>query len=865
MAPAGLPIRSIVLATSASGPDGDYGATPLNVVSDYQTNLFTGGFTTGYDFALPPAAAGAAPSLHLAYNSGAVDAVGPDTNSQPSNVGIGWELDTGSITRAVKPCEAVYGSTVHGLCSSGDNYVLSLNGLASRLVAQGGNRYRLQRDPLWQVEFFTSTLPAHPDLNKRYWQITTPDGTKYRFGGEFEPETGADQNSVFYVPLHTIGSTGNHIQPPSAWRWNLDRVEDTNGNVASYFYDLELHHYSDPYGYSAKTTYVRAGNLSRIEYTKRAGQATQPHARVLFNMELRCSDPTSTQWCHNYSMFFDAPTDLNCIQICSQTAPAFWSERRLDSLQTQIFDQASGRWHTAGYYDLRHEFPGPLPNRKLWLAGIQQLPGGSYQRSAFTQLEAEKLDAAANVTITEMITKAIDWGMGAYVRSGGANSYIVLHDVDFGSGAASLMLRYQQAVNNATIEIHLDSPGGPQVAVYTKYLYWFDFDKWFAVTTPVTGASGVHDVYVVFKQAAIVLNWLRFLPTAAAPGLPAATYDYVMLNHRRSVVDVSQFSLPRINQVTTELGGSIQVTYGQSHPCPTADYTVRMPYDCFPAFDPANRAYPTAGGETDFALWNKWKVLRLEQRDSFSLNPSEVYTYTYSTPTWHYADNASLPDLYGWYCSTPPCNARHWNEFRGHERVTVTDSRGAATEYRFYRGLNGDRFDKSGGVFTTTITLSDGTQRPDSGWLAGQVAEVRRLKPDGSVVMRTVNWYTATLTAGTVMTGVYSSALQQVEVTTYGAGAGAAGTHTTRTSYEYDAYGNVTGARCCMATSPRRPTTATSRPATPTIRPPTSSPSRSGRSCGRARPAEAPAPNRRSASTCTTTPRWWVRRRSRAT
>ena len=59
-----------MLATSTSGPGGDYSATPLNAVSDYQTDLFAGTFATSYPLAVPPAAAGAAPDVSLVYNSG---------------------------------------------------------------------------------------------------------------------------------------------------------------------------------------------------------------------------------------------------------------------------------------------------------------------------------------------------------------------------------------------------------------------------------------------------------------------------------------------------------------------------------------------------------------------------------------------------------------------------------------------------------------------------------------------------------------------------------------------------------------------------------------------------------------------------
>ena len=60
-------------------------------------------------------------------------------------------------------------------------------------------------------------------------------------------------------------------------------------------------------------------------------------------------------------------------------------------------------------------------------------------------------------------------------------------------------------------------------------------------------------------------------------------------------------------------------------------------------------------------------MLRLEKSDNFSLNASEVYTYTYSAPIWRYSDNPTKLDLRT-PCPGGPgtCNKRHWNEFRGH-------------------------------------------------------------------------------------------------------------------------------------------------------------------------------------------------------
>ena len=57
------------------------------------------------------------------------------------------------------------------------------------------------------------------------------------------------------------------------WKWNLDRIEDPNSNVISFYYQQELNYYNARNGLLRKP-YVRAGNVARSEYGRRSGSAT---------------------------------------------------------------------------------------------------------------------------------------------------------------------------------------------------------------------------------------------------------------------------------------------------------------------------------------------------------------------------------------------------------------------------------------------------------------------------------------------------------------------------------------------------------------------------------------------------------------
>lgn len=144
--------------------------------------------------------------------------------------------------------------------------------------------------------------------------MSTPDGTKYRFGGEFNPDdtdvTTNDQNSAWYMPIYDqsicAGFTGFLCN--KVWRWNLDRVEDPNGNILNYYYTLEMNYYSsNTLGSDLRREYVRAGNLVCIDYGMRKGNAITIPTHVVFQLEDRCDGPCTTT-----APRPDTPSDLAC-------------------------------------------------------------------------------------------------------------------------------------------------------------------------------------------------------------------------------------------------------------------------------------------------------------------------------------------------------------------------------------------------------------------------------------------------------------------------------------------------------------------------------------------------------------------------
>jgi hypothetical protein len=464
-------IKIVILGVGTGSADGDYGATPLDGLIDYQVGLYGGSASLGYDIPVPPASAGTAPQVKLSYDSGAIDGFAGNKNSQPGWIGMGWNYSVGSVTRLYKTCSASI--AISCFTNANGDYMLSLNGTSSRLVRHTSGSWHMESDPRWKIQLITTTLSTHPDAQKQVWQVTTPDGTKYRFGGEVEPETSKVQASVQWLPIYEqtaatdcpVGGTGTVCN--RAWRWDLDRVEDPNGNVVSYFYEQERNWFNSN-GSGTIRPYIRAANLTRIEYAKRASApgGTQPSARVVFNTAMRCTDSTSVANCASSQTYYpDVPWNLICsassCPVANKSA-GFFSQRRLHSVLTQIFEPATGSWKTAGVYDLAGSFPTPptdqygnASQKKLWLDSITHRPGGDFAWTAFTQIEAERYDDMAGVSITT----TTDTGSGDRVGTIENNDYIRFRNVDFGTGANQALIRIN-TLAAVTVEVRLDRGSG---------------------------------------------------------------------------------------------------------------------------------------------------------------------------------------------------------------------------------------------------------------------------------------------------------------------------------------------------------------------------------------------------------------------
>ncbi|MBO0806842.1 MAG: RHS repeat-associated core domain-containing protein [Actinobacteria bacterium] len=400
-APAATASPMVFAATaSTSGGTGDYKATSLTPSATWQVGLQSGDFTWSYPLRAPPPIGGSAPSLTLAYDSGATDGETAQDNSQPGQVGEGFALGGGGyIERKYASCADHVGDSSNAtdqksktgdLCWDGDNAYLNLDGRATQLIHDSSSgTWHLASDDGSKVEELTgATNGAH---SGQYWKVTTTDGTQYIFGENQLPGwvTGdPTTNSAWTVPVVGLKS-GDPCHNASyasasclqAWRWNLDLVIDPNGNATEYFYNRETSYYSFDSTATANGTkkqYTTGGTLAEIDYGSQMPNVyNRRPIQVVFGYADRCTSATQST-CdanHNGTYWPDTPWDLYCTSTAACTgaghdAPAFFDTQMLTSVTTQVFEGSGVGNVPVDTWTLGHQWLSSEGNEDLWLSSI---------------------------------------------------------------------------------------------------------------------------------------------------------------------------------------------------------------------------------------------------------------------------------------------------------------------------------------------------------------------------------------------------------------------------------------------------------------------------------------------------------------
>ncbi|HMU65887.1 MAG TPA: family 43 glycosylhydrolase, partial [Cellvibrionaceae bacterium] len=151
--------------------------------------------------------------------------------------------------------------------------------------------------------------------------------------------------------------------------------------------------------------------------------------------------------------------------------------------------------------EFKYGSDGSIP--KLSMTG--EGPEGLASLNPFMQVEAETIAFSSGVK-TENCT---DTGGGQNVTQISVGDYIKVKNVNFGSGVASFAARVSSSTSNAKIELRLDSKTGTLVGTCDVS----GRSSWTTVTCPASGASGTHDLFLVFAGSGDNLfkfNWWKF-------------------------------------------------------------------------------------------------------------------------------------------------------------------------------------------------------------------------------------------------------------------------------------------------------------------------------------------------------------------
>jgi len=92
------------------------------------------------------------------------------------------------------------------------------------------------------------------------------------------------------------------------------------------------------------------------------------------------------------------------------------------------------------------------------------------------------------------------------------DAYAIYKNVNFAASIRTVSVRTASGGSGGTLEFHLDSVSGPLVATATLPVTG-GWQTWETVSAPVAGASGVHDLYIVFRGSSAGIanvNWFQF-------------------------------------------------------------------------------------------------------------------------------------------------------------------------------------------------------------------------------------------------------------------------------------------------------------------------------------------------------------------
>ena len=392
---------------------GDYSSTAPAPGSTWSAGSNSGSFGWNMPIPVPQTPGGLSPSLAVSYDTGRVDGLKASTNNQPSWVGEGFALTSGSIQRSYRSCNDDPGlnqpnvanpATLSGdLCWVGEHLTITLNGKTSRLIKDSSGFYRLADDDGSLIQQISGELMGSDNgaRSGEWFLLKARNGTYYYFGitKRFPEESSSTHlQSTEWAPVF-----GNNAGEPcytgtmsTSWcnqgvKWNLAYVLDPMGNSMTYQYQHEYNWYKSASAGGTSLKYVRSSYLKNIFYGQRYKQeqvgSVEAPATVTFGVAERCL-PTQGTTCSdaeytvaNQKYWPDVPVNLSCSSSCTdaQSAPAFFTRKRLAQIVTSV--KSGGVSKDVRKWAFAHSFPAlDTGYASLWLDKITE--SSTYSTSA---------------------------------------------------------------------------------------------------------------------------------------------------------------------------------------------------------------------------------------------------------------------------------------------------------------------------------------------------------------------------------------------------------------------------------------------------------------------------------------------------
>jgi glucosylceramidase len=199
-------------------------------------------------------------------------------------------------------------------------------------------------------------------------------------------------------------------------------------------------------------------------------------------------------------------------RICSSNAPSLVStafENPDNSKAVIVYNEAStsqGFQIQWGSKSLSYTLPAQAAATFTW-SGTQT---GTPAIAAASQIMASSYSSESGLQTEQTSDAAGGYDLG-YISPG---AYAVYKNLDFGASVSGVSVREASAGNGGTATFYLDNLAGTPVATVALPVTG-GWQSWQTVTATASGASGVHDLYLVFTGGGSTgsianLNWFQF-------------------------------------------------------------------------------------------------------------------------------------------------------------------------------------------------------------------------------------------------------------------------------------------------------------------------------------------------------------------